>query len=114
MQQGSIRAFAVADDRRSDVMPDVPTSDEVGMPAFKSTAWNGLVMPKGTPEAILNKINRAIGKVLEDPDALKRLAALGVVAVPPEQRSRAYQLKFMTDELERYTTLMHKIGMQPQ
>jgi tripartite-type tricarboxylate transporter receptor subunit TctC len=114
LKDGSIRAFVIADDHRSFALPDVPDSDEIGMPGFKSTAWNGLVMPKGTPDAIVNKMNDAVGKALDDPDLVKRFEALGVSVVPKNQRSRAYQLKFMTDELERYTTLMHKIGIKPQ
>jgi tripartite-type tricarboxylate transporter receptor subunit TctC len=114
VQEGSVRAFAVADDRRSPSMPDVPTSDEVGYPDFKSTAWAGLVMPKGTPDAIVNKVNQALSKALDDPNVIKRLAALGVTPMRPEQRSREYQLDFMKKEMERYTTLMHKIGIQPQ
>jgi tripartite-type tricarboxylate transporter receptor subunit TctC len=114
VNEGKIRAFAVADDRRSPSMPDVPTADEVGYPGFKSTAWAGLVMPKGTPDAIVNKVNQALSKVLDNPNVIKRMADLGVTPMRPEQRSRQYQLDFMKKELERYTTLMHKIGIKPQ
>jgi tripartite-type tricarboxylate transporter receptor subunit TctC len=71
-------------------------------------------MPKGTPDAIVNKVNQALSKVLDDPKVIKRMADLGVTPMRPEQRSRQYQLDFMKKELERYTTLMHKIGIKPQ
>jgi tripartite-type tricarboxylate transporter receptor subunit TctC len=114
LQKGDIRAYVVADSRRSPALPDVPTADEVGMPDFKSTAWNGLVMPKGTPDAIVNKVNQALSKALDDPALLKRFEALGVTAMTPNERSRAFQKKFMTSERDRYTALIRKIGINPQ
>jgi tripartite-type tricarboxylate transporter receptor subunit TctC len=112
--KGEVNALGVADDHREASLPNVPDADEAGYPAFKSTAWNGFVMPKGTPEAIVNKFHAALGKVLNDPVVVKRYLAIGVTVPPPAQRTREYQAKFMQNELERYTTLMKKIGIKPQ
>jgi len=114
VKQGSIRAFVIADDQRTPSLPDVPNADEAGYPGFKSTAWNGLVMPKGTPDAIVNKVNQALAKALDDPNVIKRFESLGVAAVRPDQRSRQYLHDFMKSEMERYTTLIKKIGIEPQ
>jgi tripartite-type tricarboxylate transporter receptor subunit TctC len=114
LKKGDIKAYVVADARRSPALPDVPAADEVGLPDFKSTAWNGLMMPKGTPDAIVNKVSQALTKALDDPALLKRFEALGVVAMRPEERGRDYQLKFTKSELERYSALIRKIGITPQ
>ncbi len=71
-------------------------------------------MPAGTPEAIVNKFNAALTKVLSDPEVVKRYAAIGITVNPPEQRTREYMAKFMKSELARYTALIKKIGLQPQ
>jgi tripartite-type tricarboxylate transporter receptor subunit TctC len=114
LSKGDIKALAVADDHRDPFMPNVPDADEAGFPGFKSTAWNGFVMPAGTPEAIVNKFNATLNKVLSDPEVVKRYKAIGITVNPPKQRSRAYMAKFMQSEIERYTTLIKKIGLKPQ
>jgi putative tricarboxylic transport membrane protein len=111
--KGEITALVVADSRRSPTLPNVPTSVEAGFPGFKSTAWNGLVMPKGTPDAIVNKVNKALNKVLNDPKIIKRYADIGVTVFPPEERSRQFMHDFMEKEMVRYTTLMKQIGIKP-
>lgn len=114
VQKGEVKALAVAGDKRMPSLPNVPTSDEAGMPDFKSTAWNALAMPKGVPAAIVNKVNTALNKALSDPDVVKRFATLDLTVPPPEERSREYMLKFMKIELDRYTDLMKKAGVEPQ
>ncbi len=114
VKKGDIKAIAIADTRREPSLPGVPTGAEQGMPGFVSTAWNGLVMPKGTPDAIVNKFHDALQKALAEPEIVKRYAAIGVTVFPPEERTRDYQLKFMKEEEVKYTTLMKKIGIQPQ
>ncbi|HEY4193222.1 MAG TPA: tripartite tricarboxylate transporter substrate binding protein [Mesorhizobium sp.] len=114
VQKGEVKALAVAGDKRMPSLPNVPTSDEAGMPDFKSSAWNALAMPKGVPDAIVNKVNAALNKALNDPDVIKRFATLDLVVPPPEERSREYMLKFMKIELDRYVDLMRKAGVEPQ
>lgn len=114
ISKGEINALAVADDHREASLPNVPDADEAGFPDLKATAWNGFVMPKGTPDAIVNKFNKVLAKVLDDPAVVKRYAAIGVTVRPPEQRTREFQRKFMEEEYVRYTTLMKKIGIKPQ
>jgi tripartite-type tricarboxylate transporter receptor subunit TctC len=114
VNKGDIIALAVADDHREVSLPNVPDADEAGFPGFKATAWNGLVMPKGTPDAVVNKFNKALAKVLSDPAVVKQYANIGVTVRPPEQRTREFQRKFMEQEYVRYTTLMKKIGIKPQ
>jgi tripartite-type tricarboxylate transporter receptor subunit TctC len=114
VQKGEVKALAVAGDKRMPSLPNVPTSDEAGMPDFKSSAWNALAMPKGVPDAIVNKVNAALSKALNDPDVIKRFANLDLAVPPPQERTREFQRKFMQAEMDRYVDLMRKAGVEPQ
>ncbi len=111
---GQIHAYAVADDRRSPLLPNVPTADEVGLPGFKSTAWIALAMPKGTPDAITAKMNAALVKALDDPGLQGRYKELGLVAPRPEERTREYLKTFMLSEMDRYVAIVKQLGIPPQ
>lgn len=70
LQAGSVRVLAVADTKRSPVMPDVPTMDEAGAPGVYSGVWNGLLVPVGTPPAVVGRLNQELRSILES-DAFK-------------------------------------------
>jgi tripartite-type tricarboxylate transporter receptor subunit TctC len=74
---GTIKAFAVAQDKRNPIMPNVPTTAEAGLPAFKTTVWNVVLAPKGIPADVLKKLNDALVKSLQDPAVSAKLIALG-------------------------------------
>ena len=99
IRQGRLKAYAVTSDKRSPMLPDVPTMAEVGMPNFKMLVWFGLSAPKGTPQPIVDKLNKALNFALNDPAVVKRFADLGYDVPPPEERSAAYFDKFYTDEV---------------
>jgi tripartite-type tricarboxylate transporter receptor subunit TctC len=61
--------YAVTDDKRVAQAPDVPTTDEAGLPGFHMTLWSGLWVPKGTPKEIVDKLNAAAVEALGDPSA---------------------------------------------
>ena len=84
---GRLRALAVADARRSVVLPDVPTMAEGGVPGVETGTWYGMLAPARTPPALIDTVYRAIAKVLQLPDLKARLLAQGVdiVASPPQQ-----------------------------
>ncbi|HYP85934.1 tripartite tricarboxylate transporter substrate binding protein [Variovorax sp.] len=77
VKDGRLRAVAVMADKRSPMMPDVPTTSELGFPALVSDTWFGLLAPKGTPAEIRQKINQAVNAALKDPQFNERLIALG-------------------------------------
>jgi tripartite-type tricarboxylate transporter receptor subunit TctC len=74
---GRLRALAVTSPKRLKNMPSVPTIGESGYPGFEAATWSGLVAPKGTPQAIVDKINAEVGKALANPDLIARLEADG-------------------------------------
>src|SRR5213080_682466 len=78
VRAGNIRAYAVTSDKRLDSAPDVPTTDEAGLPGFHMTLWSGLWAPKGTPKTIVAKLNIAAVDALNDPAVRKQLENLGL------------------------------------
>lgn len=99
VKQGKLKAYAVTSDKRSAMLPEVPTTAEAGMPNFKLSVWFGLSAPKGTPQPIVDKLNKALNVALNDPAVVKHFAALGYDVPPPNERSAAYFDKFYTDEV---------------
>lgn len=77
VRSGQLRTYAVTANARLAAAPDVPTSDEAGLPDFHVSVWHGLWVPKGTPQPIIAKLNAAVRDALADGDVRKRLANLG-------------------------------------
>ncbi len=84
---GTIKAYAVATPERSPSLPNVPTSSEGGLPNYQASAWNALFAPKGTPKAIVDKINAAAAKALDDEKVVARMKELGNDMPKPAQRT---------------------------
>jgi tripartite-type tricarboxylate transporter receptor subunit TctC len=82
---GTIRAYAITDEKRIEQAPDVPTTDEAGLPGFHMTLWSGLWVPKGTPKEIVAKLNAAAVDALNDPAVRKQLGNLGLQMPPADQ-----------------------------
>jgi tripartite-type tricarboxylate transporter receptor subunit TctC len=78
VRAGNIRAYGVTADKRVASAPDVPTTDEAGLPGFLMTLWSGLWVPKGTPKDIVAKLNAAAVDALNDPAVKKQLESLGL------------------------------------
>ncbi|OWT67951.1 MULTISPECIES: tripartite tricarboxylate transporter substrate binding protein [unclassified Achromobacter] len=76
-QSGKVRVLAVADTKRSPLLPDVPTMAEVGLTGVESVAWSGMLVRSGTPAPIVEKLNAAMRKILDDPAFRKPLEAQG-------------------------------------
>src|SRR6478736_5431059 len=85
VRAGNIRAYAVTSDKRLESAPDVPTTDEAGLPGFHMTLWSGLWVPKGTPKEIVTKLNAAAVDALTDPAVRKQLENLGLQMPPKDQ-----------------------------
>ncbi len=83
VQAGTIRALAVASKTRHPGLPDVPTTDEAGLPGFYASIWFGMWAPRATPKDILAKVNEVTVKTLADPGVRARLDKLGDQVSPP-------------------------------
>ena len=103
---GTIKALAVGTEERNPALPDVPTSKEAGLPAFKVTAWNALFAPKDTPKPVVDKLADALDKALDDPAVRKRLLDLG--SDIPDKKGRGPQALSMLvkSEIERWAPVL--------
>lgn len=102
---GQLRAIAVAGERRSPMLPDVPTTREAGMPEYVVTSWFGAFVPAATPPDIVRRLNAAINRVVMLPDVVARLAALG--AEPVTLSVEAFS-QFYRDELVRWKDVVSR------
>ncbi len=105
---GSAKGMAVATDRRLPTLPNVPTSVEAGLPEFSMQGWNAFFAPKGTPPAVIARLNDAIGKALESDMVTARLRELAATPAPADQRSAEYLGQMVPVEVERYRKLLGK------
>ncbi|MEQ1616398.1 MAG: tripartite tricarboxylate transporter substrate-binding protein [Hyphomicrobiaceae bacterium] len=111
---GSVKAYAVTSSERSASLPDVPSNKEAGLPGLQVTIWNGLYAPKGTPKAVVEKINAALGKMLTDPEMLKRFDSTGTVAFAADKRSPQAHAAHVTEQFEFFKTMFAKAGIKQQ
>ena len=90
VESGKLRALATTGETRSVSLPDLPTIAEAGVPGYAVTSWNGILVPKGTPEDAIKKLNLEFNKVLANQDMRDRLLKIGSEPVggPPEAFSR--------------------------
>lgn len=111
IQAGKLRALAVADEKRSPVLPDLPTVAESGFPGYKAFAWYGVFAPSRTPRDIVAKLNQEINRILTLSDVKERLAGLGAQPVggSPEDFRR-----FQESEMQRWGKVIRdaKITME--
>jgi tripartite-type tricarboxylate transporter receptor subunit TctC len=90
---GHIRVLAVTSSVRSPLNPQWPTLAEAGAGAVNASNWTALLAPKGTPQAIIDKLNGEVGKILDMTDVKQRFAAGGVSTIPSSQAELAARIK---------------------
>lgn len=81
IKAGKVKAIATTGKQRSAVLPQVPTVHESGVPGYEATLWLGVMAPKGTPRAIVDKLNAEIGKITANAEVRKAWAAQGTTAL---------------------------------
>ncbi|MFZ3357937.1 MAG: tripartite tricarboxylate transporter substrate-binding protein [Xanthobacteraceae bacterium] len=108
---GSENPIVVTIPQRAPSIPDVPSANEAGLPQLQTVAWTALFMPKGTPAAIVGKINAAVQKAMQDPDIIKHLAAIGADLPPPDQRSPEALGHLVSAEIDKWVPLIKAAGV---
>ena len=111
VRSGGLKAIAVALGERSALVPDVPTLSESGLPGFTAGTWFGMMAPKGTPPAIIDKLHREVVAVLRSDAMRKEFAAKGIETGGNTPQEFA---KFIGDESARWTELAARIDLKPQ
>jgi tripartite-type tricarboxylate transporter receptor subunit TctC len=106
---GQVRPLAIAADKRSDLLPDVPTMAEAGVPDFNTPLWFGLMAPAGTPRPIIDKLAAAAQKGMHTPQAVELLHKQGFV---PENMGPDQFSAFVKSEIARWSRVMKDAGMK--
>jgi tripartite-type tricarboxylate transporter receptor subunit TctC len=109
--QGDVKGIAILSDKRSPIIPNVPTSGEQGLPGIESSAWNAFFLPKGAPAPIVRRLNKAMSDALDDPAMAKRLTDLGLEIVAPERRTPEYLAKMVPQEIARWAKPIQAAGV---
>ena len=99
---GTVKILVNLSPRRSQVIPDVPTSDEVGVPGWYAAGWFGLFAPRGTPREAVSKLSAAMSDALADPAVQKRFADLGLDIAPRELQTPEGLAKFHKAETDKW------------
>ena len=111
VKAGKVRAIAVMAPQRSPALPDVPTTAELGQPQLLSSTWFALLAPRGTPPAIVARVNAAANEALADPAVKKRLADIGASTLggTPQQLE-----KHLAAETEKWGKLVREANISAQ
>jgi tripartite-type tricarboxylate transporter receptor subunit TctC len=109
---GSIKAYAVTAKTRLAALPDLPTTDEAGLPGFYFSFWHALWAPKGTPKAVVAKLNEAVVNALADPVVRKRLTDLSQDIFPREQQTPEALLAYHKAEIEKWWPVIKAAGIR--
>jgi tripartite-type tricarboxylate transporter receptor subunit TctC len=111
VKAGKLRPLAVTTVKRNILYPDVPSISESGYPGFESLSWSGLSIQKGTPPAVVEKLEAAMVQVMSSPAIKQRLESQGFVV--PTLGSKAYTA-FVANEIPRWTKVIKTAGITPQ
>ena len=109
VRSGKVKAIATTGHKRSDVMPDVPTLNEAGVPGYEATIWLGLMAPKGTPKAVVDKLNDAVSKIVGQPEVKAAWNKQGAVAMvmSPEVFD-----KYARDDIAKWAKVIKSAGIK--
>jgi tripartite-type tricarboxylate transporter receptor subunit TctC len=109
IQAGKLRALAVTTAKRFPLLPDYPTIAESGYPGFEALAWNGVLVPAGTPKAIIARLNAEINAVLKEPDVVQKLHALGfdLIGGTPDEFGA-----LIKGESDKWAPVIKKLGLK--
>ncbi len=111
---GGVRTYAVTAPKRLSSAPDIPTTDEAGLPGFHVSIWQGVWAPKGTPKDVIAKLNAAIAGALADPTVQKRLADIGQELPTKEQTTPEGFGAFHKAEMEKWTPIIKAANIKPE
>jgi tripartite-type tricarboxylate transporter receptor subunit TctC len=114
IQAGRIKPYAITAKSRMALAPQVPTTDEAGLPGFYLSYWHGLWAPKGTPKDIIEKLNAAVIATLAEPATRGRLADIGQNIFPPDQQSAESLAALQGAEIEKWWPIIKAAGIKPE
>ena len=104
---GKLRALGISTPRRSQLVPDVPTIDESGVPGYEVSTWHGICAPAATPPRIVALLNQAIVKGINQPDTRQRLAGIGAEIIGGSSEDFA---RFIKSERQKWSRIIRESG----
>jgi tripartite-type tricarboxylate transporter receptor subunit TctC len=96
------------------VAPNIPTTDEAGLPGFYFSFWHAMWAPKGTPKPIIDKLNAAIVAALADPATRKKLTDFAQVIYPRDQQTPQALHDFQKSEIEKWWPIIKAAGIKAE
>ncbi len=109
VKAGKVKAVATSGRARSAIMPDVPTLSEAGVPGYEATIWLGVMAPKGTPPAIVNRLNAEISKITSNPELRRQWAAQGSAAVTMGVDEFT---RYLNEDIAKWSNLVKSAGIK--
>ncbi|MGL5445748.1 MAG: tripartite tricarboxylate transporter substrate-binding protein [Rhabdaerophilum sp.] len=103
---GKVHGLVIASRKRAEILPNVPTATEAGLPAFTNEGWNALFAPAGTPDAVISVLNAALRKAVASEKVTKRLTELASFPASGEEFDPAYVKSFVEAEVKKYRELL--------
>jgi tripartite-type tricarboxylate transporter receptor subunit TctC len=110
IKAGEIKAYATTTKERLNVLPDVPTAAEAGLPGLEVSVWHGLYAPKGTPPEIVQRLSQSLKTALKDETVIARFAELGTEPVAEDQATPEGLKQRLTSEIERWRPIITAAG----
>ena len=110
-KQGTVKGIAVMAAKRVPIIAELATTGEQGVAGVEATVWNAFFLPKGTPDPIVRKLNKAMNDMIENAVIRRKLEELGLEIVPPEQRTPEYLAKYLPEEVERWGKVIKAAGI---
>jgi tripartite-type tricarboxylate transporter receptor subunit TctC len=111
IQSGVVRALMVTGQRRSDILPEVPTVLELGLPGVAVTTWNGVLAPAGTPPELLERLHKALSDAVADPSLKKTFAAVGADTELITQQEFATRIR---TDFDYWSSVIKQAGISAQ
>jgi tripartite-type tricarboxylate transporter receptor subunit TctC len=114
LRAGSINAYAVTNDTRLALAPDIPTVAEIGLPRLFYSAWLGFFAPKDTPRDIVGKLNAAVVEALGDPAVRSRITDLGYEVFPREQQTPDALTALQKADADKWWPIIKELGIKAE
>jgi tripartite-type tricarboxylate transporter receptor subunit TctC len=110
VSQGQVRALATTGERRSSVLPEVPTVEEAGLGGYEATIWLGLMAPAGTPKPVIDRLNAAVNTAIKRPEIVKLWADQGAapMSMTPEQFD-----KYLRGDIVKWAEVVKQFADKP-
>jgi len=111
VKDGKLTALGVSTRTRAEVLPDVPTLDEQGLPGYDMTLWFGMWAPASTSPQVVKKLNESVNAIVSEPNVKDQFAKLGILPAPMKADEFG---RFVRSEIETYRKIVRAANIEPQ